>query len=186
MLRKEMTKVEIERELHGKGDYVQIDNITRFLKENLPLDIKKFVYLKLVEIYERRNMFLDAAEVYGRVAELALNSSEKVNFLIKETENYIRAGFFDKADLSTKRTLLEAKPNERPKISLSIKEFYKNQAQVYEKERRRNKAVKTYEKIITMDISEPNKNEINKKLLELYKELGMIEQYMKLKSQVKI
>ena len=181
-----MTKVEIERELHGKGDYVQIDNITRFLKENLPLDIKKFVYLKLVEIYERRNMFLDAAEVYGRVAELTLNSSEKVNFLIKETENYIKAGFFDKADLSTKRTLSEVKASERPKIMISIKDFYKTQAQTYEKEKRRNKAVKTYEKIVTMDISDSEKTEINKKLLELYKELGMIEPYMKLKSQIKI
>jgi hypothetical protein len=41
-------------------------------------------------------------------------------------------------------------------------------------------AVKTYEKILTMDISNSEKKELEEKLSRLYKELGMVENYMKL------
>jgi tetratricopeptide (TPR) repeat protein len=184
MLRKEMTKVEIEKELLGKGDYVQIDNITRFMKDNLPLDIKKFVSLKLVEIYERRNMFADAAELYGRLVETALTNSDKTNYLVKQTECYIKAGFFDKADISMKKAIAEAKVIERGKISISIKDFYNNQAQAYEKEKRRNKAVQTYERMLTLNFSDAEKKEINQKLLTLYNELGMVDPYMNLKKRI--
>ena len=183
MLRKEMSKAEIEKELYGKGDYVQIDNITRFLKENLPMDTKRFLYMKLAGIYERRRMFIEAADVYGKAEEIALTPSEKLNYSVKETEDYIKSGFFDKADAAIRKIISEAKISERNRIMLSIKEVYKNQAQEYEKERRRNHAVKAYEKILTLDISNSEKDEINKKLLVLYKELGMIPEYMKLKAK---
>lgn len=176
-----MTKVEIERELKGQGDYVQIDNITRFLKQNPALDVKKFLYAILIEIYDRRKMFGEAAETCGRLAEIMLNDKEKVVCLRKEVEFYIKAGFFDKADAVFRRTLSEISPNERPKLDLEIREFYKNQADIYEKEKRRSFAVKTYEKLLTMKLSETEKSEINRKLSNLYRELGMVGEYMKLK-----
>jgi tetratricopeptide (TPR) repeat protein len=178
MLRKEMTKVEIEKELSGKGDYVLIDNITRFAKESIPTDTRKFIYTRLADIYEKRNMFADAADIYGKLADMSITSAEKGNNFVKETENYIKAGFFDKADLSIKKIISVIKATERPKIMISIKEFYKNQAKNYEKEKRRSLAVKTYEKLLTLNISENEKSEINQRLLGLYKELGMVGQYM--------
>lgn len=184
MLRKEMTKAEIEKELSGKGDYVLIDNITRFAKENIPTDIRKFIYTKLAEIYERRNMFADAADIYGKLAELSVTSAEKGNCFVKETENYIRAGFFDKADLALKKIISVIKATERPRIMIAIKEFYKNQAKNYEKEKRRSLAVKTYEKLLTLNISDAEKSEINQNLLGLYKELGMIGQYMTMQKKL--
>lgn len=184
MLRKEMTKMEIERELQGKGDYVLIDNITRFLKENPPVDIKRFLYTKLIAIYERRNMFADAADICNKLIEIIITPADKLNYLVKATGCYIKAGFFDKADMEMKKALSEAKPMERSKINLSVMEFYKNQAQTYEKERRRNRAVQVYEKILTMGISEAEKGEINKKLLGLYKELGMMEPYMVMRKKL--
>jgi tetratricopeptide (TPR) repeat protein len=184
MLKKEMTKIEIEKELKGQGDYVLIDNITRFIKENPAIDIKRFVYLKLVEVYEKRNMFIDAAEVYNKLIEISLIEKNKVEYLIKATECYVKAGFFDKADLALKKAVSEANIPERSKITLSIKEFYKNQAQLYEKEKRRQKAVQTYEKMLTMSYLDFEKEEINKKLLQLYKELGMVEQYMVLNKKL--
>jgi tetratricopeptide (TPR) repeat protein len=184
MLRKEMTKVEIEKELSGKGDYVLIDNMTRFLKENLPLDIKRFVFLKLVAVYERRNMFAEAAAVYDRLIELSLTPQDRVNYRTKATECYIKSGVYDKADLSMKNLSGEAKSSERAKISLSMKEFYFKQAQIYEKEKRRSRAIKTYEKLLEMNLIEPEKNEINKKLLELYRETGMIKEFMDIRKKL--
>ena len=180
MLDKKMTKVEIERELKSQGDYVQIDNITRFLKQNPPLDIKKFLYAILIEIYDRRKMFAEAADTCGKLIEIIMNPDEKSVCLKKEVEFYIKAGFFDKADAVFRRALSEIKPNERPKLSLEIREFYKRQADSYEKEKRRSLAVKTYEKILTLDIPEFEKKEVNEKLIKLYKELGMVGEYMRL------
>jgi tetratricopeptide (TPR) repeat protein len=184
MLRKEMTKVEIEKELFTQGDYVQIDNITRFLKENIPTDVKRFVYSKLVAIYEKRAMFGDAAIIYEKLVEIAILNSDKVNHLTKAAECYVKAGFFDKADLAVKKAISEATIAEKAKINNSIKDFYKNQAQTYENEKRRNNAVRTYEKMITMSYSDAEKNEINKKLAGLYKNLGMVEKYILIQKKI--
>jgi tetratricopeptide (TPR) repeat protein len=184
MLRKEMTKVEIEKELVNQGDYVQIDNITRFLKENIPTDIKRFVYLKLVTIYEKRAMFGDAALIYEKLVEISLSKSEKVNYFTRAAECYIKAGFFDKADLAVKKAVNEATIAEKAKITNSIKDFYKNQAQTYENERRRNNAVRTYEKMLALNYSDAEKKEINQKLSDLYKNLGMIDKYMAMQKKL--
>ena len=183
MLSKDMTKVQIERELKGQGDYVQIDNITRFLKQNPALDVKKFLYAILIEIYDRRKMFGEAAECCGRLTELMINNEDKVVCLKKEIEFYIKAGFFDKADVVFRTAISEIKPNERPKLNLEIRAFYKNQAENYEREKRRSLAVKTYEKLLTLDISDYEKKEIQEKLAKLYRELGMVAEYMKLNSK---
>ena len=185
MLRKEMTKAEIEKELSGKGDYVLIDNMTRFLKENLPLDIKKFVYIKLVEVYERRGMFADAGAVYDKLIELSLNPTERATYRTKATECYIKSGFYDKADLSMKNLSSEAKLSERTKINSSMKEFYKSQAQQYEKEKRRARAIQAYQKLLTLNLLDVEKDEINRKLLTLYRETGMIKEFMEMQKKVK-
>ncbi len=129
-------------------------------------------------------MFPDAAETFNKLTEISLNPADRVNHLIKETECFIKAGLFDRADLTMRRVVGEVNSKEGKKITDSIKEFYKNQAKTYEKEKRRNKAAQTYEKILTMNLLVPEKDEINKKLLELYKELGMIEQYMGMKKKI--
>jgi len=184
MLRKEMTKVEIEKELTGKGDYVLIDNMTRFLKENLPVDIKRFVLLKLVEVYERRSMFSDAALVYDRLIEICMTPADKVGYRTKATECYIKSGFYDKADLSMKNLSGETRLGERAKMNSSIKDFYLKQAQTYEKEKRRARAIQTYQKLLTLNLLDVEKNEINKKLLELYKETGMIKEVMEMRKKL--
>jgi tetratricopeptide (TPR) repeat protein len=184
MLRKEMNKEEIEREFAGKGDYVLIDNITRFLKENVPQDTRRVAYLKLVGIYERRNMFFEAADIYKKLSEIALKSFDKNDYLIREADCYIKSGMFEKADAAIARISDGVKQTEKNRIMLYIAQAYKKQAEVYEKEKRRNKAMKTYEKLLTMNIPEDEKSEINQKLSGLYRELGMIDEYMKIKSKI--
>jgi tetratricopeptide (TPR) repeat protein len=184
MLRKEMTKVEIEKELSNQGDYVQIDNITRFMKENVPTDIKRFVSLKLVEIYERRAMFADAAMIYEKLVEISVLRTDKVNYYTKAAECYIKAGFFDKSDLAVKKAISEATAVEKTKLTNSIRDFYKNQAQIYENERRRDRAAKTYEKMLTLTYSDAEKKEINQKLSVIYKSLGRVEQYIAIQKKI--
>ena len=183
-LQKGMTKAEIERELYGKGDFVQIDNLTRFLKEILPLDTKKFVYAKLIEVYEKRNMFAEAGKLYEHLAEFSTTFNEKIKNFIKASECYIKSGFFDRADCSMKKALSESNSSEKANIYITIKDFYKKQAEVYIKEKRRNNALKIYEKMINMNISEQEKKEIQGKLLDLYESLGMVRDFMEMKKKL--
>ena len=70
---------------------------------------------------------------------------------------------------------------DKAKVTASIIDFYKRQADLYEKEKRRSKAAEVYEKLLTMKISDSEKEFANKKLMDLYKTLGMIDKYIKIK-----
>ena len=186
MLNKEMMKSDIERGLLGKGDYVQIDMIRRFLKENIPNDMRRFASMKLAGIYESRSMFSEAAGLYTKLAELALDYAERMNCYLKQTEDYIKAGFFEGADMAINKLMGEVRPMERAKFSDAVKGFYKAQAQIYERDRRRSKAAEVYEKMLAMKgFPDSEKGEINRKLAQLYNDLGMVQKYLSLKEKMK-
>lgn len=179
-----MSKSEVVKELEGRGDFVQIDYLTRFIEEGLPRDMKKFAYAKLAEIYAKRHMTSEAAKTYGFIADLSITFEEKIQFNIKQVELYIQAGQFDRADECIQTALRFANASQRPEIMLAIKEFYKRQAAVYEKERRRAHAAKLYEKLAGMKIlSESEKEDVKEKLLNLYEQLGKVREYQILKGK---
>ncbi|HNZ52027.1 MAG: hypothetical protein BWY36_00318 [Candidatus Diapherotrites archaeon ADurb.Bin253] len=172
MLTKGMSKSEIEKELKGKGDFIQIDYLNRFIAQKPPLHEKKFAFMKLIEIYESKRMFNDVAKIYSNLSTLALSAQERGDYLIKETKAYIQGGRFDEADAVMRRAMEEVTIIRKADIYEDIKQFYKQQAEQYEKESRRNHAVKVYEKLLSMKISEQERAEIKSKLLTLYEQLG--------------
>ncbi len=177
MLNPSMTKTEIEQELKGKGDFVQIDNLSRFLKEQIAMDTKKFVFLKLAVLYEKAKMLNDGAKMYGNAAELSMAFTEKIKNYMKEAELYVKSGAFDRVENAMKKAIGQANSKEKEDIYASVKMFYKEQAKACESELRRNQAVKFYEKILEMRVSELERMEIKEKLLELYKKLGKLHEY---------
>jgi tetratricopeptide (TPR) repeat protein len=172
MLNKGMSRSDIERELKGKGDFVQIDYLTRFIAQKPPLHEKKFAFMKLIEIYDAKKMFNDIAKIYSNLAILALSPQERIECLVKETKAYIQGGRFDEADSVMRRAMDEVTIVRKADIYEDIKSFYKKQAEEYEKENKRNHAIKVYEKFISMKISESERDEAKKKLLGLYEQLG--------------
>ena len=183
MLDKDMIILEIKTELEGQGDFVQIDNLTKLLRERIKPDVRKFVHQKLGEIYESKGMFVDAAKMCHNVAIACLAFSDKRNYHLKEAELYISAGKYDEVDQAMKKAMREANAPEKAEIFVTIKEFYKKQAEELEIKRRKNQATKIYEKLLRMDVSNIEKQEIKTKLLELYDNLGMVREYMALKKQ---
>ncbi|MFH1326885.1 MAG: hypothetical protein ABIH59_02035 [archaeon] len=182
MLKKDMTKSEIEEFLKGKGDFVQIDHLTRFLKEKqIPIDRKRFVCLKLAEIYEKKGMLREAAKMYNNIAIASIAFSEKIKNHVKEAELYIKSGNFEDANNSVKKAMNDAKVDQRAEIYVVIKIFYKKQAEVYEKQRKRSSAVRIYEKLLEMNISEEERVEIKEKLMNLYEKLGRLKEYFTIK-----
>ncbi|MEK6897164.1 MAG: hypothetical protein AABW93_01390 [Nanoarchaeota archaeon] len=185
LLRPGMTKSEIEQALAGKGDYVQIDHLGRFLGESgVALDTKKFVFLKLAALYEKAKMLNEAAKMYDNAAELSIPFTEKIKNYMKETELYAKSGTFDKVEQAMKKAMSQANSRERGEIKISVKMFYKEQANVCESELRRTQAARFYEKILEMGTSEQERAEISEKLLELYKKLGKLHEYNLLEKRI--
>jgi tetratricopeptide (TPR) repeat protein len=172
MLNKSMSRSEIERELKGKGDFVQIDYLTRFIAQKPALHEKKYAFMKLIEIYNVKGMFNDIAQIYNNLVILSTSSQEKIDYLIKETKAYIQSGRFDEADSVMRRAMDDVTIVKKADIYEDIKNFYKQQAGVFEKEAKRNHAIKVYEKLLSMKISDSERNEAKAKLLSLYEQLG--------------
>lgn len=172
-----MTKQEIERELQGKGDFVQIDYLTKFLEEKPSILLKRFTYLKLADIYESKKMFVDSGKMFENLAVISENFSNKSKYFIKAAKSYIKDGFFEKADLAVKEAMIEANNYEKGEIYFEMKNFYKDLAKEYEIQEKRNNAAKIYEKLLELNISEVEKKQIKKKLLELYEKLGKFKEY---------
>jgi tetratricopeptide (TPR) repeat protein len=183
MLSKDMTKVEIEEQLKNKGDFVKIDHLNRLLAEKgLPIDKRKFVSAKLAEIYEAKGMFSHAAKIYSNIAIASVTFSDKIKNHMKEAELYIKGGQFEFVDDAIKKAIGEATGIERENILTNIKAFYRKQGEVYEKEKRRSQAVKLYEKLLQMNLSVGERQEVKTRLIDLYEKTGKIREYFALKN----
>jgi tetratricopeptide (TPR) repeat protein len=167
-----MSKSDIEKCLSSKGNFIKIDYLTKFLKGDIPMDVKKFAYLKLAETYESMRLFADAAQIFQNLSSLSLNINEKRRNFLQSAKFYILAGEFVKADELIRRAMSHANLSDKVIIYDDIKKFCKNVAQDYEKELKRNHASKIYEKILEMRISDSERKEIKERLNEIYEKLG--------------
>ncbi len=182
MLDKKMSRTEIEEILKSKGDFVQIDYLTRYLEQRPPLAMKRLAYSYLSRIYEKKGMYLDAGKSYENLAEASIAFSDKKANFIKATELYIRAGNFDHADYAMKKAMAEATASEKAEIVFTVKELYKKQAKEFEHGMKRSNAVKVYEKLIGMKLSDSEMKEMKEKLIKLYESLGKFKEINMLKN----
>lgn len=183
MQTKERTRQEIEARLKSMSDFLKMEYLENCLKKDIDFDAKKFCHLNLVELYEGRSMYLEAARNIARVAEIAVTFKEKINAYMRETELWIKAAQYDRADEAFRKALASGNTREKEEMKSSVKEFYKNQALAYEKANRNGNALTIYEKLLTIAKDEEN-IDVKKKLLALYKRLGKIREYTLLKSQL--
>ncbi len=181
MLRKDMLKTEVEKELSGRAEFTKIDMLNRYLKLMPPLEMRKFAHLKLAEIYAERKMFNDAAKAYSDASKNCLTFREKVDYLIKETKAHIDAGNFDEADKSLKKALIESEHRDRRKIYDEVVQHYRKGAEDLEKQKKQGQASKYYEKLLKMKISDEEKEEIKEKLIDIYERLGKMKELRFLK-----
>lgn len=172
MIYKGVSRSEVEQTIEGKGNFAQIDYLSRFLKKDLSIDVKKFVYLKLAEIYDKIKLFSDSARMYDSAAIISLTFADKIQNYVKETEQYIKAGDFNKADEAMKKAMSQGNSREKEEIYSKIKNFYRKTAEKYEEETKRNNASLVYEKLSEMKLNDLERFEVKNKLNELYEKLG--------------
>jgi tetratricopeptide (TPR) repeat protein len=180
----EKTLGEIQERLKTMSDFLKIEYLEECLKMHFGFEIKRFCNLKLSELYEARMMFAQAAKNMSAMAEMALTYKEKIESYMRETELWIKAGMYERADESFRKALASGNNIEKEEVKYRIKEFYKKHAQNYEKLSKNANALKVYEKLLQMAITDSEKLEIKKKLLYFYGKLGKIREYTLLKSQL--
>ena len=183
MLNRGMSKAEIEKEIANQGDFVQIDHLSAFLKEDIPTDIRKFVMTKIAFLYEKNFMFGEAGKIFNNIALLSTPFSDKIKAHLKEAELYIRAGSIRDADYAVDKAMKEANTFEKNDITFNVKQFYRRQAEAHEKGLRRNNALKMYEKLYSLSQTEAEKAQVRPKLLELYEKLGKFREFNALKGK---
>ncbi|MCA9487566.1 MAG: hypothetical protein KC516_01240 [Nanoarchaeota archaeon] len=172
MLTKEMHKPDVEKELEGKGDFVKIDYLNRYLKLMPPMEMRKFAHLKLVEIYEKKKMFSELASAYRNAANNSTIFREKVEFYGEEAKAHVKKLDFIEADKAIKRAAAEGTKAQVMEMIEGVRNFYKEYAIELEKQLKRNQASKIYEKLLKMNIPLEEKEEIKAKLKNLYEKLG--------------
>jgi len=181
MLNKYMRKKEVEEVLEGKGDFVKIDYLMKYLKETPPLEMRKFAYLKLAEIYLYKEMFIDAARMYRNIAINSLTFREKKENYLKESKAYVLAGKFEESDKALRRTMDEGNVKEKKEAYKVLIDFYIKEGENLKKNKKPGQLTKLYEKLIRMKLEDSEKEEVKGKLLELYEKLGKREEYNSLK-----
>jgi len=175
-----ITKSEIESIIQKKGDFMQIEYLSDLSRKALPVHVKKFIYLKLANIYHRKSMFKEEARIFDLLALNSVAFSERVKYYVKETEVFIRTCRFNEADTTMKKALREANSIEKEEIYYSIKDFYKKVADDYVKQLKRNSATKVYEKLLNMRLTDFEKEKIKERLIELYEKLGRFNEARRL------
>jgi len=185
MLKPEMTKSEIEKDLQGKGNFVQIDHLNRFLKDHqLSMDTKKFIFLKLASLYEASKLFGETAKAYENAASLSLTFAERIKHYTKAAEYYAKLGDFNRVDEAVRKAMAEANSKEREDIQATVKMIYKNQAAQLESEMKRSNAARFYEKLLDMRLSDQERREIKERLAELYRKLGRLQEALTLEKSL--
>ena len=179
----EKTRQEVETRLGQMSPFLQMEYLESCLKNHMDFDVQRLCHLKLAELYESRNMYSEAARNMSAVAELAGTFKDKVQAYMKETELWIKATYYDRAEDSFKKALASGNAREKDEMKKAIKELYKKQAAVYEKANRNSNALKIYELLLRIT-DPPDSFEIKKKILDLYKRLGKIREYTVLSQQM--
>ena len=134
----EKNRVEIEQKLNTMGDYVKMNYLQRALKSPIDFDTKKFVLVKLTEIYDKSKMYLEAARMMKSGAEINTTFKDKMKDYMKAVEYYIKGGDYAEADRIFAQALALASEREKVDLKTILKGIYYNQAKNYSMADKRN------------------------------------------------
>jgi hypothetical protein len=176
----ERTKEEIAQKVETMSDFLKMEYLENCLKQFPDREIQKFCYFRLSQLYEGRKMFVEAARNMTRYANLLDRDKNMIKAHLKEAELWIKAGSYDDVDAIIKKIVPMANAVDKIEIKSTIKEAYSKQAIEFEKGGKNSYATKIYERMLA-DANETERIAIQKRLVELYRRLGKVREYLALK-----
>jgi len=170
-----ITKFEIEEAIHGKGDFVKIDYLRRYLAKADNVELKKFILISLSGIYEAKNMLKEAVQNLRSASDISVTYREKIELYKKEIELHIRLLEFDAAEKAFRTTHAFGNSSEKIIIQQNYVLSYYRQAKVAENAGKNRHAMQIYEKLFSLKaIPMDMKAEVKEKLLGFYEKFGRI------------
>lgn len=168
----QITKVQIDDAIKGKGDFVKIDYLKRYLQKADNIEIKKYILLTLVQVCESKNIINEAIKNLRLATELSIANSERIELFMKESELYSKIRDFDMAEKAIKKAKAISSSQEKLEVNQRYLDMLRHQAESADKEGKIRHALEYYEKLYTLRQSEPKKIEVREKLNEIYEKLG--------------
>ena len=101
----EKTRPEVEEKTNKMSDFLKMEYLENCKKLIKDAEIQKFCRKKLSELYETRRMYPEAARNMASFADSVIKNREKIGAHLKEMELWIKAGFYDNADITFKKVL---------------------------------------------------------------------------------
>jgi len=179
----EKNREEIEAKVSTMSDFVKMEYLESCLKTIPDVNISRYCYKKLSELYETKIMYSEAAKYMAKFGELCIGAKEKIAAIVKEAELLIKAGSYDPAIYLYKKAMSLADTASKFEIKRNMILFYKQEAVALEKSNRGTAALRIYEKIVNY-VVDAERDEIRKRMLELYQRLGRVTEYIKLKAEL--
>ncbi|HRZ85432.1 MAG TPA: hypothetical protein P5277_01500 [Candidatus Paceibacterota bacterium] len=173
-----LTKNEIDADIYGKGDFVQLDHLKRFLGKADSMDVKKYILLKIADINEKHKFFSDAARSLDEAAEIAITYKEKIEIYSKMVKLLINSEQFDLADKAVLKSIAFSNTlREKSNLQDNYIKLYEDLADRLVSENKHRKAINVYNKLYSMPQNPEKKDFIKQKLLTLYLKLGKTKEH---------
>jgi tetratricopeptide (TPR) repeat protein len=155
------------------SDLMKMEYLESVLKINeFGMDVRKFVFSNLGEIYAKRLMYDKAAKVYYSKAGFDSTFRERIDSFMKAGEYFARAGNLISAEDMFARASREANAEQKKAVDLGKIKIFVAIAEEFEKKSRMTNAVKFYEELLKMKVSDLDKQKIKAKLLDYYTRMG--------------
>ena len=103
---------------------------------------------------------------------------------MKGVELYIKGGEYSDADILFNNALALGNTKQKFEMKGNYKNYYLTQARIFLNGDKRSNAKKILEKVLRLDLDIGERREVQKQLLDLYKKLGNVQEYMSLKKNM--
>ena len=142
------------------------------LKVHSGLEIKRFIWASLVELYDERKMYEKAGKAMSAKAGIDITFREKIESYLRAGEMYAKAGRIEDADHMFVRAMRNANASQKQRIRLAMKNIYLTNAKELEQNGKTASSVRFYEKLMELGLDDLEKKEVKVKLVKIYKTLG--------------
>ena len=107
-----------------------MDYLQACLKKQLGFDTKKFVLLKLAEIYESRKLFVESGRMMRNAAEINTTFEGKMNDFSKSFELFLIGGDYANSEISFTKALGCATDLQKQRLKMQRKEISRNKQKI--------------------------------------------------------
>lgn len=181
-----VTEEDIHARLKTLSPMLQQEYLENLLKRmSLNSDLKLFISRQLLELYVRRGLWSNAAKVMENAAASQHNFNLKRDTYKQAGILYVRAVDFLMADDCFRKAVENASEKEKPFLRKEVENVYLTEAQNFENNAKRTKAVEIYERILRTSPEDAVKRKINEKLVVLYEKLGRIRDHLNLRDSMR-